>query len=188
NQPQAAILSTESIRRRPVVVGDTIGIRPIMNLTMSFDHRIIDGLAASRFLNDVQAGIEDWTPEKITLWRDPAHVRPRGPRWREGTGRWRRAPRRGPCGRSGRSCLIALPALHRCESGARAGATPCNRRRPCPATRTPPWLRETPWRWVTACRNPSLPAPRERGPAPAPIVSSGARHPPRADPSPRRIR
>ena len=67
NQPQAAILSTESIRRRPVVVGDTIGIRPIMNLTMSFDHRIIDGLAASRFLNDVQAGIEDWTPDKITL-------------------------------------------------------------------------------------------------------------------------
>src|SRR5436190_5699569 len=67
NQPQAAILSTESIRRRPVVVGDTIGIRPIMNLTMSFDHRIIDGLAASRFLNDVQAGIEDWTPEKIKL-------------------------------------------------------------------------------------------------------------------------
>ena len=67
NQPQAAILSTESIRRRPVVVGDTIEIRPIMNLTMSFDHRIIDGLAASPFLNDVQAGIEDWTPEKITL-------------------------------------------------------------------------------------------------------------------------
>ncbi len=67
NQPQAAILSTESIRRRPVVVGDTVGIRPIMNLTMSFDHRIVDGLAASRFLNDVQAGIEEWTPEKIRL-------------------------------------------------------------------------------------------------------------------------
>lgn len=67
NQPQAAILSTEAIRRRPAVVGDTIAIRPLMNLTMSFDHRIIDGLAASRFLNDVQAGIEDWTPEKIRL-------------------------------------------------------------------------------------------------------------------------
>jgi 2-oxoisovalerate dehydrogenase E2 component (dihydrolipoyl transacylase) len=67
NQPQAAILSTESIRRRPVVVGDTIAIRPIMNLTMSFDHRIIDGLAASRFLNDVQAGIEEWTPERFRL-------------------------------------------------------------------------------------------------------------------------
>ncbi len=67
NQPQAAILSTESIRRRPWVVGDTIAIRPLMNLTMSFDHRIIDGLAASRFLNDVQAGIEEWTPDKISL-------------------------------------------------------------------------------------------------------------------------
>ncbi len=39
NQPQAAILSTESIRRRPVVVGDTIGIRPIMNLIR---HRGLD--------------------------------------------------------------------------------------------------------------------------------------------------
>ncbi len=67
NQPQAAILSTESIRRRPWVVGDTIAIRPLMNLTMSFDHRIIDGLAASRFLNDVQAGIEEWTSDKISL-------------------------------------------------------------------------------------------------------------------------
>ena len=67
NQPQAAILSTESIRKRPVVVNDEVVIRPIMNLTMSFDHRIIDGLAASRFLNDVQGGIEDWTPERIKL-------------------------------------------------------------------------------------------------------------------------
>jgi len=67
NQPQAAILSTESIRKRPVVVNDEVVIRPIMNLTMSFDHRITDGLAASRFLNDVQAGIEDWTPDRIKL-------------------------------------------------------------------------------------------------------------------------
>jgi len=48
-------------------VNDEVVIRPIMNLTMSFDHRIIDGLAASRFLNDVQGGIEDWTPERIKL-------------------------------------------------------------------------------------------------------------------------
>src|SRR5438552_1813720 len=67
NQPQAAILSTESIRKRPVAVDDAVAIRPMMNLTMSFDHRIIDGLAASRFLNDVQGGIEDWTPERIKL-------------------------------------------------------------------------------------------------------------------------
>ncbi|TMD71370.1 MAG: 2-oxo acid dehydrogenase subunit E2 [Chloroflexi bacterium] len=67
NQPQAAILSTESIRKRPVVVNDEVVIRPIMNLTMSFDHRIIDGLAASSFLNDVQGGIEDWTPQRIKV-------------------------------------------------------------------------------------------------------------------------
>ena len=67
NQPQAAILSTEAIRKLPVVVDDEVVIRPIMNLTMSFDHRIVDGLAASRFLNDVQRGIEDWVPENLRL-------------------------------------------------------------------------------------------------------------------------
>jgi 2-oxoisovalerate dehydrogenase E2 component (dihydrolipoyl transacylase) len=67
NQPQAAILSTEAIKKRPVVVEDSIVIRPMMNLTMSFDHRIIDGLAASRFLNDVQRGIEEWSPAAIRL-------------------------------------------------------------------------------------------------------------------------
>ena len=67
NQPQAAILSTEAIKKRPVVVDDAVVIRPMMNLTMSFDHRIIDGLAASRFLNDVQRGIEEWSPAAIRL-------------------------------------------------------------------------------------------------------------------------
>lgn len=67
NQPQAAILSTESIRKRPVVVNDEIVIRPMMNLTMSFDHRIIDGLAASRFMSDVAKGIEDWSPASLKL-------------------------------------------------------------------------------------------------------------------------
>jgi 2-oxoisovalerate dehydrogenase E2 component (dihydrolipoyl transacylase) len=67
NQPQAAILSTESIRKRPVVVNDEIAIRPMMNVTMSFDHRIVDGLAASRFMNDVAKGIEDWSPASLKL-------------------------------------------------------------------------------------------------------------------------
>jgi len=67
NQPQAAILSTESIRKRPVVVNDEVVIRPIMNLTMSFDHRIVDGLAASRFMSDVAKGIEHWTPASLKL-------------------------------------------------------------------------------------------------------------------------
>ena len=67
NQPQAAILSTESIRKRPVVVDDQVVVRPIMNLTMSFDHRIVDGLAAGRFLNAVVKGIEEWTPAALKL-------------------------------------------------------------------------------------------------------------------------
>jgi 2-oxoisovalerate dehydrogenase E2 component (dihydrolipoyl transacylase) len=67
NQPQAAILSTESIRKRPVVVDDEVVVRPIMNLTMSFDHRIVDGLAASRFMSDVSKGIEEWSPASLKL-------------------------------------------------------------------------------------------------------------------------
>ena len=67
NQPQAAILSTESIRKRPVVVEDEVVVRPIMNLTMSFDHRIIDGLAAARFLDAVQNGLENWSPASLVL-------------------------------------------------------------------------------------------------------------------------
>ncbi len=67
NQPQAAILSTEAIKKRAVVVDDSVVIRPMMNLTMSFDHRIIDGLAASRFLNDVQRRIEEWSPAVLRL-------------------------------------------------------------------------------------------------------------------------
>ena len=61
NYPQAAILNTESIRRRPMVVGeDAIVIRDVMNLTLSFDHRIIDGVHAGRFLHSVQEKLEKW--------------------------------------------------------------------------------------------------------------------------------
>lgn len=64
NYPQAAILNTESIRRRPVVVEeeDAIAIRDVMNVTLSFDHRIIDGLHAGRFLHSVQQKLENWEP------------------------------------------------------------------------------------------------------------------------------
>jgi 2-oxoisovalerate dehydrogenase E2 component (dihydrolipoyl transacylase) len=67
NQPQAAILSTEKIVKRPVVVDDAVAIRPIMYLTMSFDHRIVDGLQAGRFMDAVQRGLESWTPASIRL-------------------------------------------------------------------------------------------------------------------------
>ena len=58
-QPQVAILSTEAIIKRPVVVDDMIGIRSMMNLSLSIDHRALDGLAAARFLQQVRAWLED---------------------------------------------------------------------------------------------------------------------------------
>lgn len=59
NPPQAAILTTETIIRRPVVVGDDgIAIRSMMNMCMSFDHRIMDGAEASAFINAVKARLE----------------------------------------------------------------------------------------------------------------------------------
>src|SRR5437588_2777083 len=62
NQPQAAILTTESIMRRPVVIGDGVAIRHMMNMCMSFDHRIIDGLQASHFTHFIRDRLQTWTP------------------------------------------------------------------------------------------------------------------------------
>jgi 2-oxoisovalerate dehydrogenase E2 component (dihydrolipoyl transacylase) len=58
NPPEAAILNTESIVKRPVVVGDAIAIRSIMNLCLTFDHRILDGAEASAFIGDVKRRLE----------------------------------------------------------------------------------------------------------------------------------
>jgi 2-oxoisovalerate dehydrogenase E2 component (dihydrolipoyl transacylase) len=58
NYPQAAILTTEAIQKRPVVINDAIAIRSMMNLCMSFDHRINDGAEASAFLQSVKRRIE----------------------------------------------------------------------------------------------------------------------------------
>ena len=62
NYPQAAILSAEAIVRRPVVVGDAIAIRSIMNLEVSFDHRVTDGGAVLRFLSAVKGRLEELGP------------------------------------------------------------------------------------------------------------------------------
>jgi 2-oxoisovalerate dehydrogenase E2 component (dihydrolipoyl transacylase) len=67
NYPQAAILSTESIARRPVERDGEIVLRDVMNLTMSFDHRILDGLKAGRFLGAVQQALGTWSPAAIRL-------------------------------------------------------------------------------------------------------------------------
>ncbi len=67
NQPQAAILTTESIVRRPVVIGDGIAVRNMMNMCLSFDHRIIDGMMAGQFLGFIKKGLEEWTAASIRL-------------------------------------------------------------------------------------------------------------------------
>jgi 2-oxoisovalerate dehydrogenase E2 component (dihydrolipoyl transacylase) len=67
NQPQAAILTTESIIKRPVVIGDGIAVRHMMNMCLSFDHRIIDGMMAGQFLNTIKKRLEEWTAASIQL-------------------------------------------------------------------------------------------------------------------------
>jgi pyruvate dehydrogenase E2 component (dihydrolipoyllysine-residue acetyltransferase) len=60
NQPNAGILSFDAIVKRAVVVDDAIAIRSMVNLSMSWDHRIIDGELATRFLARVKQNLETW--------------------------------------------------------------------------------------------------------------------------------
>ena len=65
SQPQAAILGTYAVVKRPWVVQDEMGqdviaIRPIMNLTLTYDHRLVDGALAGRFLRDLRDKLETW--------------------------------------------------------------------------------------------------------------------------------
>lgn len=60
NLPNAAILSLDAIVRRPVVVGEAIAIRSMVNVSMSWDHRIIDGELATRFLARVRENLQTW--------------------------------------------------------------------------------------------------------------------------------
>ncbi len=65
SQPQAAILGTYAVVKRPWVIqddrgADVIAIRPIMNLTLTYDHRLVDGALAGRFLRDLRERLETW--------------------------------------------------------------------------------------------------------------------------------
>ena len=65
NQPQSAILDVEAIVKRPWVVtdehgNDSIAIRPIMNLCLTYDHRLIDGAYAAPFMRDLRTNLETW--------------------------------------------------------------------------------------------------------------------------------
>ncbi|WJQ83960.1 dihydrolipoamide acetyltransferase family protein [Brevibacillus brevis] len=63
NAPQAAILSVESIVKRPVVINDMIAVRSMVNLCMSLDHRVLDGLVCGRFLQSVKQKLENIGPD-----------------------------------------------------------------------------------------------------------------------------
>jgi 2-oxoglutarate dehydrogenase E2 component (dihydrolipoamide succinyltransferase) len=68
NQPQVAILAVGAIKKRPVVIeteqGDSIAIRHMMYLSMSYDHRIIDGALGATFLNAVAKELEQFDPAR----------------------------------------------------------------------------------------------------------------------------
>jgi pyruvate/2-oxoglutarate dehydrogenase complex dihydrolipoamide acyltransferase (E2) component len=65
--PQVAILSTDGVKKKPVVVesagGDSVAIRPVGVLAQSFDHRAVDGAYSAAFLREVKTALEtrDWT-------------------------------------------------------------------------------------------------------------------------------
>jgi 2-oxoglutarate dehydrogenase E2 component (dihydrolipoamide succinyltransferase) len=63
NQPQVAILGIGAITKRPVVINDAIAIRDIVYLSLSYDHRIIDGAYGGQFLERVVYYLENFKPE-----------------------------------------------------------------------------------------------------------------------------
>jgi 2-oxoglutarate dehydrogenase E2 component (dihydrolipoamide succinyltransferase) len=69
SQPQAAILGTYALVKRPWVVQDELGedviaIRPIMNITLTYDHRLVDGALAGRFLRDLREKLQTWGEDR----------------------------------------------------------------------------------------------------------------------------
>ncbi len=68
NQPQVAILAIGAIKKKPVVIeteqGDSVGIRQMMFVSMSYDHRIIDGALGSMFLHDFVKALEEFDPQR----------------------------------------------------------------------------------------------------------------------------
>ena len=65
SQPQSAILGTYALVKRPWVIQDELGqdviaIRPVMNITLTYDHRLVDGAYAGRFLRDLRQRLETW--------------------------------------------------------------------------------------------------------------------------------
>lgn len=68
NQPQVAILQVESIVKKPVFVGDMLAARHMVNLCLSIDHRVLDGLVAGEFLKAVKEKIENLDPNGYSVY------------------------------------------------------------------------------------------------------------------------
>ena len=60
SQPQTGILGVVVIQKRVVVVGDAIAIRPMVYVSLTFDHRVLDGAVADRFLAKLKEALESW--------------------------------------------------------------------------------------------------------------------------------
>ena len=65
NQPQVAILGVGTVDKTPVVLDDAIAIRSICHLSLSFDHRLIDGALADQFMGKVKQALEAWSEEVL---------------------------------------------------------------------------------------------------------------------------
>jgi 2-oxoglutarate dehydrogenase E2 component (dihydrolipoamide succinyltransferase) len=63
NQPQVAILGIGTVDKTPVVINDAIAIRSICHISLSFDHRLIDGALADQFMTKIKEVLESWTEE-----------------------------------------------------------------------------------------------------------------------------
>jgi 2-oxoglutarate dehydrogenase E2 component (dihydrolipoamide succinyltransferase) len=61
NQPNVAILGLGTIEKRPVVIDDAIAIRSMVYLTLSYDHRVVDGAIAHQFMGKIKHTLENWT-------------------------------------------------------------------------------------------------------------------------------
>ena len=65
NQPQVAILGIGALEKRAVVVNDAIAIRPMMNISLTFDHRLIDGSLGAQFLQRLKQYLEDYHSNSV---------------------------------------------------------------------------------------------------------------------------
>ena len=65
NQPQVAILGVGTIEKRPVVRDDAIAIRTMAYLALSFDHRLVDGADADRFMAHLKQGLQEFDEKAL---------------------------------------------------------------------------------------------------------------------------